>query len=519
MEGNSLMYANFVKKMKNIIILNLMLISILNASYTLKEKFLVRIAAPTREMMRELSLMPFDFASMKIIDQADAILTLEEIRRLEEKGYRIEILQAESEIKAIFISPLYHTYEETINYINFLATKYPSIMNVIKIGESTQFDLPIYAVKISDNAHLEEDEPTILYDGMHHAREPLGNEICLSLMDYLLNNYAFSPDVTYWVDETEIWIIPILNPEGWKYIVDSNLSSPWWRKDLRDNNGNGIFDPDYDGVDLNRNYDFNWSIGGDTYPGSWTYKGPHPFSEKECQAKRELAISQKFVFSVSYHSYGEGVFFPWSWPNTKTKAPDDISLRNIAHEIASRIPTKDGNGNYYIGRCGGSHLSTPWIYGEIGTFEFLIETATSFIPPTHEISGIVKANLFGALYLLERIRGPGLTGQIYDLRGKPLEAVVSVLDIDNFKYISPRKSDPVFGRYYRILEHGKYFVSISHSWCETEIFHIDILPGKMTNLDVWLRPRIRYPSLQEFRFNFKFLFPFVWIRANFFYWK
>ncbi|RLE10420.1 MAG: hypothetical protein DRJ06_01230, partial [Candidatus Aminicenantes bacterium] len=119
---------------------------------------------------------------------------------------------------------------------------------------------------------------------------------------------------------------------------------------MRDNNQNGLIDPDYDGVDLNRNYDFNWRKLGSSNPSSWTYRGLAPFSEKETQAKRDLTLKEKFVASVSYHSYGEVVMYQWSWPDTSAAAPDDDVTWRIARSMAARISKLEEEGFYDITR-------------------------------------------------------------------------------------------------------------------------------------------------------------------------
>lgn len=425
------------------------------------KRYLIRVRGK-REKLQALASRPLDLASSAIKDFIDIIVTENEIKELLASDYQIEIIQTEREAAYQGLDPLYHTYEQTVSLLFQAENIYSHIAKVFLIGRSTRFNLPIYALKISDNVLLDEDEFTFLVDGMHHAREPLGNEICLAFIEYLLNNYGREPRVTRWVDDYEIWVIPILNPEGYKYIVDNNLSSPWWRKNLRDNNNNGRIDPDYDGVDLNRNYDYNWYYGGSTNPSDWTYRGPFAFSEKETQAKRDLALRERFVASISYHSYGEEVMYCWSWPESGARAPDHDLLYEIASETAKRIKNEAGTGNYSLARLTGANQSPIWMYGHSGTLEFLIETGTSFIPPGYKIKPIVEANLEGLFYLLERLKGPGITGRVLDLTTRrPIDAEVSILEIDNFNFIQPRTNKPSTGRFVRLLKPGKYTLLVA----------------------------------------------------------
>ena len=412
--------------------------------------------------MITLSRMPLDFASMALRDYRDAVVTEKELGSLLQEGFRVEILQRESDFAGLSLDPFYHTLEETYEYLRAVEELHPYMAKLYNIGKSTRLSLPIWALKISDNPGEDEDEPAVLVDGMHHAREPLGNEICLAFIDYLVSRYGSDDRVTSWVNDCEIWVIPIMNPEGYKYIVDNQLASPWWRKNLRDNDADGRIDPDYDGVDLNRNYALNWSYDGSANPSDWTYRGPSPFSEDETQAKRELALREKFAVSVSYHSYGEIVYYQWSWPGTGAIAPDHNLLRKMASELAGRITNLSGTGAYSYGRQTAANQSSPWMYAVAGTLEFLVETGTSFIPlDNSEISAIIESNLKGLFYMLERLNGPGISGRILDRKtGSPVEAIVSFVEIDDFRYLEPRKSDPLTGRFLRLLEPGKYTLRV-----------------------------------------------------------
>jgi len=426
------------------------------------ERLLVRITS-TPERMMALSERPLDFASMASKTPRDVVVTPKELADLISEGYQVEILERESDLAGQSIDPFYHTLEETHEYLETVERLYPYLAKLHTVGKSTRFSLPIWALKISDNPDEDEDEPAVLIDAMHHAREPLGNEISLAFIDYLVSRYGWDERVTSWVNDFEIWVIPVMNPEGYKYLVDNSLVSPWWRKNLRDNDSNGAIDLDYDGVDLNRNYDLNWTYAGSSSPADWTYRGPSPFSEDETRAKRDLALRERFAVAITYHSYGETVMYQWSWPRTDGRAPDHNLLRKMASEMAGRIQSLSGTGTYTYSRQTAANQSSPWIYAVMGTLEFLVETGTSFIPlDSSVIRTVVETNLEGLFYLLERLRGPGITGRVIDRKtGSPLEALVSIMEIDDFSTIEPRKSHPSTGRFIRLLEPGKYTLKVT----------------------------------------------------------
>ncbi len=157
------------------------------------------------------------------------------------------------------ISPRYHTYGEILIELDPLRLQYPNLMVVETIGVSSVRGTPILCAKISDNPMDEEDETAVLFVGVHQAEEIMGCEMVMYIIHQLLSNYGQDSVLTKFVNELEIYLIPILNPDGHEIVM--NEIDIIWRKNLRDNNGNGFFDPDYDGVDLNRNYGFNWELG------------------------------------------------------------------------------------------------------------------------------------------------------------------------------------------------------------------------------------------------------------------
>ncbi len=455
------------------------------------EKLLIRVSSSSAEKMKALAAMPLDFACQAVEHSADIVVSPSEFDGLLAAGYDIEVLARESDARNSDALAAFHTYERTVERLREFENAYPHLCRTEIIGASTLWRLPIWAIKISDHPEIDEDETAVLVDGMHHAREPIGNEICLALIERLLTGYGFDPRVTSWVDDDEIWVIPILNPEGFKYLMDNRLASPWWRKNLRDNNGNGRIDPSYDGVDLNRNYDLNWLYGGSSDPSSWTYRGPEAFSEAETRAKRDLAFRERFAAAVSFHSYGELIYYQWSWPQTDETAPDNAALVQIASDMAGRIRKLDGNGSYTISRQGAYNQSSPWIYATLGTFEFLVEVGTAFIPPASDIGPLVAANLEGLAYVLDRLKGPGISAKIVDaLTGAPLEAAVFVSGVDDTRFVRPRRTEPRTGRFVHYLLPGTYTLLLSAAGYRPEIVRIDV-GDKLHETVLALRPVAR----------------------------
>ena len=461
------------------------------AQVEIPQKFLVKVYLEGEKEISHFKSLSFDLATQKINNYAEVVAGPEELISLAEMGYRTEIVPGFNSNPEVIEYP---SYEEVYVQLRALANQHPDIMRLSVLGYSQRLHLPIPLIKISDNPGQVEDESSILYDGMHHAREPVGMLCSMVILEYLLNNYGSNYQVTEWVDNTEIFIVPILNVEGWQYLYNNNLGNPWWRKNMRENNGNTVFQPSVDGVDLNRNYNFNFNLGGSENIGSWTYRGTTGFSESETRAKRDLTLAQKFVASITYHSYGEIILYPW---NESPRPGDAELLQKIAQNMAYSIPALDGMNSYQPVRSGCQVGQSPcWMVGVGGVLEVLVETGDVFIPDRNTGDQIAWDNLDAALYLMGRVQGPGLKGLITDAHtGEALEAVVNIIEIDNGAS-APRTSDPTSGRYYRLLERGTYTVEVIMPGYKTKtVPNVEIVPGMLQELDIKLDPQSSYSEL------------------------
>jgi len=113
----------------------------------------------------------------------------------------------------------YHTYDEIKAELDSLQLEYPDLVFVDSIGVTKTDSLPIWAVKLSDNAADDEDEPAVLYVGQCHAEEILGVEITMYMINEILGHFYQTP-YSIWLSELEIWFIPSINPEGLQVVMD-----------------------------------------------------------------------------------------------------------------------------------------------------------------------------------------------------------------------------------------------------------------------------------------------------------
>ncbi len=304
---------------------------------------------------------------------------------------------------------LYHTYLEMEAKLDSLALEYPDLTRIDTLGTTIEGRI-IRAIKISDNPAIDEPEPEVLIMGCLHARELMSVEVPLMLAEYLLDNYGSSPELTELVDEREIWIAPMINPDGHVYVQNNHSGNwwTWWRKNRRDN-GDGTF-----GVDLNRNFGYKWGyddIGSSPDTDAWTYRGTGPFSEPETQTVRDFCNSREFVTALSYHSYSELIIYPWGYDAVYT---DD-------HELFSVLADSLKRGNDYHPGCTATDVlysvngdSDDWMYGATlvrdKIFGFTIELNSyedgGFAPPEELIQPTFDKVLQLNLTIIRRAENP-----------------------------------------------------------------------------------------------------------------
>jgi hypothetical protein len=377
----------------------------------------------------------------------------------------------------------YYTYDQITNMLFDYEQQHPDIAKVHLIGYTQQDNLPIYAMQITDNVDIEEEEPALLFVGQVHAEEVLGVQITMYNIQQILQRRNQHP-YSMWIDTLDTWFVPTLNPEGHN-VVTSNLDTSY-RKNKRDNNENGIFDfnpqvgRDIDGVDINRNFDFNWVHGDTLYqPPTPTspehfdyYRGPSPNSESEVAAIRQLADWKKFVYSICWHSsrsgyYAERVYYSFNWKQVRP-SPDLAFAQAIAGGVAATITKENGSGPYEHypneSRRGAFH---DYLYQQHGTIQLLIEVGTSNLQPDSLLMvNTIQRATNGVWWLMNRSllfstavpSSSMLTGHTTDSSTQqPIEAEI-IIQERHAPWFRPRTSNPDTGRYFKPLPPGSYTV-------------------------------------------------------------
>lgn len=425
---------------------------------------------PAREISR---LVKSDIDIFKLDDKNNvfAYVTVEDYKRLIRSGYQVEQLvdAAKNYADSLWMAtkfssnPMgqYHTYEELTNELQSFAQRYPDICLLQSIGKS-DLKRDLWFMKISDNVAVEEIEPEFKYISSIHGNEPLGMELCLYFIQHLLQHYGQDSRITRLVNETEIWIMPLMNPDGY-------IARQRW-------NNNGI--------DLNRNFpdridDPNNSIVG---------------RQPETQAVMNFCFDRSFVLSANFHTGALVVNYPYdsnsNGYSVYTTCPDDdlfvtlaktYSVHNFPMWNSWSFENGITNGADWYVIYGGMQ---DWNYVWQGCNEVTIELSDVMWPEESQLATYWEDNRESMLSYIEAIH-QGVRGVITDsLTGQPLAATIRVLDIDHDVY-----TDPDLGDYYRLLLPGQYsLVYEAEGYGSKREDSVVVMESSPTQVDVQLLP-------------------------------
>ena len=226
----------------------------------------------------------------------------------------------------------FYTYEEFLEELDSMRSKYPTLITERDTIDDylSHENRPIYWVRISDNPEVDEDEEEVLYTAIHHAREPASLSQTIYYMWYVLENYGTNEEVTYLVDNTEMYFVPMINPDGYKYNHTTNPSGGGMHR----KNRNPSVGSTNKGVDLNRNYAYHWDESGTSpNPNNDTYAGSGPFSEPETQAIKWFCENHDFEFAFNCHTYGDWLLFPIGWAYSEFAADHDYYTLFTDHMV------------------------------------------------------------------------------------------------------------------------------------------------------------------------------------------
>lgn len=366
----------------SLLILNLTIVPLANSQSTEAQLNMAIIQVDSADQLNKLTAMGLDIAAIRQgPDRVGA-------RGISGSSYRVEAVISNAEGEKLGLegfswqsvpgkgpthktgSPydVYHSFDEPVTGIRAeirqLATQYPKLTQVTSIGRTLE-GRSIPAVRLT-NEKIGGSKPQVLYHATTHAREWVSTQMAMRLIKYLVSNHGTDPRITNLLDTTEIWIVPVVNPDGYQYTFTHERL---WRKNLRDNNGDGQITL-LDGVDLNRNFDGHWGYddeGSSPVASNATYRGPAPESEPETQALTNFIRSKDFKFAISYHTYSNLILYPWGWQVTTPSHDDPIFVAQAGTDDNAAIHDSLLGIDYDPGVGADLYITngdfTDWAYG------------------------------------------------------------------------------------------------------------------------------------------------------------
>jgi hypothetical protein len=355
--------------------------------------------------------------------------------------------------------PGWPTFEEYVLRMETIANSYPDLVRMVSIGQSVQ-GREIWMLKISDNPDAEEDEPEFKYTSTMHGTEPVGAEMTLRLAELLMQSYGSDPELTELVDEMEIWLCPIHNPDG--YVAGTYTNA--------------------NGVNLNRDFPDRITDPVDDPTGR----------EPETQAFMNFGYSHSFVMGANYHTGAVVVNVPWDSIDQPEYAPDDAIFMEYGIGYAMRNPDiwngPFENGitrgwEWYVIRGG----MQDWAYHWHAEHHITIEIANQQPPPYNQMDDYWENNREAMIWWMGQTL-TGVRGLVTDAtNGAPLDAEVDVTQIGK-----PVWTDPDVGDYHRLLLPGSYTLTCAAEGYQTQEWSVEVISGTATVKDCPLWPLSEY---------------------------
>lgn len=386
---------------------------------------------------------------------------------------------------------VYPTYDAYIAMMNQFAADFPNLCRIVNIGSTVQGRQMLFAV-ISDNVNTPEPEPKAMYTSSMHGDETTGYVLMLRLIHTLLNSYNSNTQITQLVNNAEIWINPLANPDG-TYRTGNNTV-------------NGAIRGNANNIDLNRNY-----------PGTDYYGNPN--LQPEIINFMNASGQYYWRLSANFHGGTEVVNYPWDcwarlaaddawWVRVSRKFADTVhqyAPSNYMNEYVNGIT--NGYAWYYVH---GSRQDYQIYYrhGRESTIEI---SDTKLLPPA-QLPAHWEYLYRSLIGYLEQVQY-GIKGQVTDsVTNLPLKAKISIsgFDIDS----SEVYSDSLFGMYYRMIIAGTYNLTFSApGYYSKTIQNVSAVNDQATVLNVKLQPIINGISginnqPQEFRLYQNYPNPF-----------
>lgn len=430
----------------------------------------VEVITPHRITLRSLAESHYVIASVR-----NGVATLyaspQDVAALRRSGYAVHVVEEQPAPKALSDSKtlgVYHSYAGVTDLMQSWASSFPEICRLESIGQSVQ-GRELWAMKITAQPDLDNEKPKLKYVGTMHGDEPLGTELCLYFIDLLLNGFGSDPRLTALVEEFEIWVMPLMNPDGLEAGTRFNAT----------------------GLDLNRSFPEGSATNiGNVFDGPPMTLAGRPL---EVVHLMQWSALHRFVLSANLHAGSLVVNYPYDNDGkgaVNSPTPDDALFQDIARAYSvhnwpmwSSPQFVDGitNGAAWYVISGGMQ---DWHYRYLSCNEVTIELSNTRRPPESTLGQYWDDNREAMLAYFETARRR-VHGIVTDAQtGQPLHAAVRVSGNAHLVFTNPNVGD-----YHRMLLPGTYeLIFRAPGYEEKRVAGVVVTEGQATRLDVALEP-------------------------------
>ncbi|MCP4178423.1 MAG: T9SS type A sorting domain-containing protein [bacterium] len=378
------------------------------------------------------------------------------------KGKALTMAQSLLDIQTWDKYPTFELYQEMLYKY---AEDFPNLCKIDTIGVSEN-SKNVLVMRITDNPTIDENEPEVFYTGQMHGDEIVSYVLFLRLIDYLLNNYGTDSEVTDLINNVDIWINPLSNPDGTYAGGNTTVI--------------GATRYNFNGHDLNRNFP------------TPLLTNPSGLYESEVQMMINFVDKRNFVLSANSHSGIELVNYPWdSWKSSVKKHPDHSWFDQISYNYANTVH-ENASTNYFYGQGDGVTHGGDWYVVDGSRQDYMmyfkncrevtLELSDDKMLDSENLPDYWEYNKKALLgYIKESLYG--IRGIVTDVSGNPLNATITVNNHDADK--SEVKTDPITGNYHRMIDDGIYDLTFSVSgYSDVVINDINISDNEVKIVDV-----------------------------------
>ena len=375
----------------------------------------------------------------------------------------------------------YPTYNTYLAMMDTFQTRYPQLCRIDTILAATPNNHSILCAHISNNLNDNEGKPSAFYTSTIHGDEVVGYYMMLRLIDLLLTNYNTNTYITELVNNVDLWICPLHNPDGTYYASDNQINN--WPVSIR--------------------YNSNWEDLNRVFP-EISLPVTRSQYEPEVEAMMQFLEAHNFTLAANLHGGAEVFNYPWdSWTSSQRSHADADWWEYVGHNFAdtchlysNTYMTEENNGvteggDWYV--ITGSMQDYHNFY--LGTRHVTIEVCEDKVLSSNQLPYYWDYVYRSFLNLITEADN-GIHGIVTDsLTGEPLQALVYIENHDlDHSYV---ETTLPYGDYHRPIKAGQYSVTYSAEGYLPKTIITTVADGEKSVQNVQLSKPVGIPEYES----------------------